>query len=216
MALCGGSLGGALVAYAVKGILSARRDINSNPQTQSQQLPDFYGIALLAPALGIHPEALPPAPLILALRTLSHILPSQGILTPVEHPTYSSPPSSARNYSGRWPLSTSNMLLDLTARRVPEDVKRNNVAAQMEGLPSLYVIVGDRDEIVPVQSVREWYDSVTNLSNGEKTLTVLRGAGHGFFHERSSGRGGKQRTNEFADRLFEWLNDRARKDFGPR
>lgn len=210
MALVGGSLGGALVAYAAKDILSQLGESNNN-------LPEFYGIALLAPALGIHPAAVPPSPVVLALRTLSYLLPSQGILTPIEHPTYACPPSSTRNFSGRWPLSTSSMLLDVTSRRVPDDVKSDKVQSQMKGLPSLLVMVGDKDEIVPLSSVQQWFDSVSNLSSdkGEKTMVVFKGAGHGFFHERVLRGGRKHRTKNafFADGLFERLNGLASKDF---
>ena len=207
MALCGGSMGGALVAYSVKGILQQM------PKSQSQEHPDFYGIALLAPALGVSPQAIPPAPIVMALKTLSYLLPSQGILTPIEHPTYACPPSSTRNFAGRWPLSTSNMLLDLTSHRVPEDVKSNNVQNQMEGLPALCIIAGDKDYIVPISSITQWYEAVTNLSSekGEKKLIVLEGADHGFFHEGGSHKSAKK--NVFAEKLFDWLNDLTSKDF---
>mmetsp|Transcript_29153 Transcript_29153/g.61993 ORF Transcript_29153/g.61993 Transcript_29153/m.61993 type:complete len:434 (+) Transcript_29153:73-1374(+) len=226
MVLSGGSLGGTLVAYAAKGVLSAcdesniehcanDQDQRKMPQSQ-RKYPDFYGIALFAPALGIHPGALPPSPVVVALRALSYLLPSHGILTPIEHPTYACPPSSTRNFSGRWPLSTSSMLLDLTSHRVPNDVEEDKMQNQMQGLPSLFVIVGEKDEIVPVSSVEKWFESVTDLSSdkGEKTMVVLKGAGHGFFHERS--RGSRKRLHEknvFVESLFEWLNDRASKDF---
>mmetsp|Transcript_10186 Transcript_10186/g.22055 ORF Transcript_10186/g.22055 Transcript_10186/m.22055 type:complete len:428 (+) Transcript_10186:129-1412(+) len=224
MVLCGGSLGGALVAYAVKDILAARHEqsrANSNTDaqlTQQPQLecPDFYGITLLAPALGIDPGAIPPSPVVVALRYLSYIFPSQGILTPIEHPTYACPPSSTRNFSGRWPLSTSNMLLDITSRRVPNDVESSNVQTQMEGLQSLCVITGDRDEIVPLTSVMKWFEAVTNLSSddGEKIMIVLKGAGHGFFHERTKWGLKSENTKKlFVDNLFDWLNGLASKDF---
>ncbi len=80
----------------------------------------------------------------------------------------------------------------------------------MEGLPSLYVIMGDKDEIIPLQCVLDWFDAVPLSSdNGEKMLTVLEGAGHGFFHERLKG---SQKKTAF-DYLFEYLNTRAKKDF---
>ena len=208
MALSGGSLGGSLVSYAVNGILSSRGE-------SSAMIPDFHGIALLAPALGINPNALPPTPVVYALRTLSYLLPSPGILTPIEHPTYACPPSSTRNYSGRWPLSTSNMLLTSTANRIPNDVALNKVSCQMDGLSSLFIIAGDRDSIVPISSVQEWFDAVTNLSaeKGEKKIVVLKGADHGFFHERHKGYHGSKKKLFFADSLFEWLDHLAKKDF---
>lgn len=81
------------------------------------------------------------------------------------------------------------MLLNLTSKRVPNNVVSGIVHIQMEGLPSLYVIMGDRDDIVPLQTVLDWFDAVPLSSdNGGKMLTVLKGAGHGFFHERIQGK----------------------------
>ena len=158
MVLSGGSLGGALVVYAVQDIISERSRVTERTNNSSN-IPNFYGIALLAPALGINNRAIPPSPVVLALRALSFILPSQGILTPIEHSEYYAyPVSSTRNFSGQWPLSTSSMLLDLTSVRVPDDVTKNLVHTQLEGLPSLLVIAGEKDEIVPLQNVRDWYD----------------------------------------------------------
>lgn len=206
-AVCGCSLGGALVAYAVPGILSTTTTQRSNIAG-----PDFYGIALLAPSLGVNPVAIPPSPIVLALKALTSIIPSKGILTPVEHPAnYACPPSSTRNYSGRWPLSTSSMLLELTSNRVPNDVVSGHVQYLMEGLPSLYVVMGDKDEIVPLQSVLDWFDVVPLSSdNGRKMLAILKGAGHGFFHERLKG---NNKNNSAFVHLFEHLNKLAKKDF---
>lgn len=213
MALCGSSLGGALVAYATRGVMCARREGASAQEGR----PNFYGACLLAPSLGIRSAAIPPSPVILALRTLSHLLPSQGILTPVEHPEqYACPPSSTRNFSGRWPLSTSNMLLKLTSERIPNDVESGKVSQQMEGLPSLLVMIGEKDEIIPLSSVTNWFEAVTSLSsdNGEKKIIVLEGAGHGFIHERREGRKRKIREQcYYGESLFEWLNGLAIEDF---
>jgi alpha-beta hydrolase superfamily lysophospholipase len=211
-AVCGCSLGGALIAYAVQGILSATRSNNiAGSNTKQNECPDFYGIALLAPSLGVNPGAIPPSPVVAALKALSFLVPSKGILTPIEHPTYACPPCSTRNYSGRWPLSTSSMLLELTSNRVPNDVASGNVQKLMEGSPSLYVIMGDKDEIVPLQSVLDWFDAVPLSSDdGGKMLTVLKGGGHDFFHERL--KGNKMKRTAF-DHLFEYLNRLAKKDF---
>ena len=55
MVLSGGSLGGALVVYAVQDIISERSRVTERTNNSSN-IPNFYGIALLAPALGIkHP-----------------------------------------------------------------------------------------------------------------------------------------------------------------
>lgn len=71
--------------------------------------------------------------------------------------------------------------------------------------------MGDKDEIVPLQSVVDWFDAVPLSSdNGEKMLTVLKGDGHGFFHERL--KGNKKKKTAF-DHLFEYLNACAKKDF---
>ncbi|KAL7501533.1 hypothetical protein ACHAWT_009802, partial [Skeletonema menzelii] len=210
-AMCGGSLGGVLVPFAVEGILAARRNNITSSMTEKKEHPDFYGIALLAPALGVNPAAIPPSPVVAALKALSYFLPSRGIMTPIEHPTYACPPNSTRNFSGHWPLSTSSMLLDVTANKVPNDVVSDNLQQRMEGLPSLYVIMGDKDEIVPLQSVIDWFEAVPLSSDsGEKKLTVLKGAGHDFFHERL--KGDKQKKTAF-EHLFDYLNERAKKDF---
>lgn len=212
IALCGGSLGGALVAYAVKDILSSYNENGVNTSMKSRQTeeemqqnhPKFYGIVLLAPSLGVHQRALPPSPVIAVLKTLSCLLPSHGILTPIEHSEeYSCPPSSTRNFSGRWPLSTASMLLDLTSNIVPSDVLSNRVDGLIEGLASLLVIMGDRDEIVPFDSVQRWFDSVTKLRKitGEKKFIKLKNGRHSFMHERSS--------VDFVDSLFQWLNTHA-------
>ncbi len=185
-----------------------RNNIMMSPE---HERPDFYGIALLAPSFGVDPRAIPSFPVVTALKAISFFLPSRGFMTPVEHPTYACPPSSTRNYSGHWPLSTSSMLLELTSNRVPNDIQAGNVQQRMEGLPSLCVIMGDKDEIVPLQSVVDWFDAVPLSSdNGEKILTVLKGAGHGFFHERL--RGNNKKKTAF-DHLFQYLNTRAKKDF---
>ena len=209
--VCGGSLGGVLVSFAVEGILATRRNNNTSGTIAEQnERPDFYGLALLAPALGVNPGAVPPSPVVAALKTLSFFLPSRGIMTPIEHPTYACPPNSTRNYSGHWPLSTSSMLLDVVSKKVPNDVVSGNLQQRMEGLPSLYVVMGDKDELVPLQSVMDWFDAVPLSSDsGEKVLTVLKGAGHGFFHERSRK---KEKMTAF-DHLFDYLNGRAKKDF---
>lgn len=71
--------------------------------------------------------------------------------------------------------------------------------------------MGDKDEIVPLQSVVDWFDTVPLSSdNGGKMLTVLKGDGHDFFHERL--KGNKKKKTAF-DHLFEYLNMRAKKDF---
>ena len=217
MVLAGGSLGGALIAYSVSDILKAahndqhQSDKNNNTQQQQPQhsltYPEFYGIVMLAPALGIHPDAIPPLPVVMALRALSCLVPSRGILTPIEYPEhYACPSNSKRNFSGHWPLSTSSMLLDVTAKQIPNDIASGQVSKQMEGLSSLLVIAGNKDEIVPLENVQRWFDAVSNLSceNGSKKLVVLQGAGHGFFHERR----GRELSKAFLQDLFTWLKGR--------
>lgn len=74
----------------------------------------------------------------------------------------------------------------------------------------MYVIMGDKDELIPLESVLDFFDAVPlSAENGEKTLTILKGAGHDFFHERL--KGNKKKTA--FDHLFEYLNSRAKKDF---
>ena len=59
-AVCGCSSGGALPAFAVQGILATRRDNINGSSAKQHECPDFYGIALLAPSLGVNPDAIPP------------------------------------------------------------------------------------------------------------------------------------------------------------
>jgi pimeloyl-ACP methyl ester carboxylesterase len=214
--LAGGSLGGALCIYATPSMKHIKSEAANN--SSSKKMPDFYGLALISPALGINPRAIPPSPVVTALRCLSSLLPSHGILTPIEDPShYALPATSTRNFSGHWPLSTSAMLLDVTSHRIPTDIKNNHVHKQLEGLISLLVLMGDRDEIVPLSSVSQWFDSVTNLSSdtGEKTLITVKSAGHGFFHEDIRGTTTQNKHQKGAkdgfESLFVWLNSHSSK-----
>lgn len=94
--------------------------------------PSFYDTALLAPSFGVKLSAMPTCPVATALRTLCYLIPSVGILTPIEK---------------RWRCSQRQ-----TCCRSVLSVKVEN---QMEGLVSLEVIMGDKEEIIPLQSVAD-------------------------------------------------------------
>jgi len=197
--LAGGSLGGSLVAYAARGIIDARREEGSS------DTPGLLGIALLAPALGVDKRAVPPPAVVMALRAASYLIPGQGLMTPDEDPRhYACPPNSKRNFSGRWPLATAGMLLDVTSNIVPRDVESKRVDAQLEGLNSIIIIAGERDQVVPLPCIQEWYDSITCLAEDEKKLHVLKGCDHGFIHDHPEA--------AFIDILFDWCDGLVQKE----
>jgi hypothetical protein len=103
--------------------------------------PYFYDTALLAPSFGVKLSAMPTCPVATALRTLCYLIPSVGILTPIEHQQLTNA------HPKRWRRSQRQ-----TCCRSVLSVKVEN---QMEGLVSLEVIMGDKEEIIPLQSVAD-------------------------------------------------------------
>ena len=194
--LAGGSLGGSLVAYAARDVIDGSRK-EKEKEGDSPDTPLLLGIAMIAPALGVDKRAVPPPAVVMALRAASYLIPGQGLMTPEEDPRhYACPPNSKRNFSGRWPLATAGMLLDVTSNLIPKDVESKRVDSQLEGLESLLVIAGGRDQVVPLECIQAWYDSITCLS--QKKLHVLEGCDHGFLHDHPEA--------AFIDVLFDWCD----------
>ena len=192
-ALCGASLGGALAAYAADNIA---KSMNQEPLFQR-----FLGVALFCPAVAVAPEAIPPYPIVFALRLLSLVAPSTGILTPTEDPShFACPPSSTRNFSGRWPLATSKMLLDVTSTKVLMD-QRIHLTLTMETVPSLLVIAGNKDEIIPVDLIREFVD---HAKLEDKWLEIIPKADHGILVRPKT-------AKICSQKLFEWLTERLQR-----
>lgn len=187
-AISGASLGGVLAAYVADRI-------TSNPRYKAH----FLGAIPIVPAVGVAPEAVPPAPIVGALRVLAAIAPGSGFLTPVEDPShYACPPNTKRNFQGQWPLSTSKMLLDVTSDGVEKD--QNSGKLNMD-IPSLLVIAGERDEIIPVESIASFYQKAK--SQDKELVKVPRGD-----HSLMVG----QKTANFATKIiFKWLNERRDK-----
>ena len=186
-ALCGASLGGVLAAYGADNIRTSGSDILKKK---------FIGVITIVPAVGVAPEALPPAPIVGALRILAAVAPSTGFLTPVEDPShYACPKSSKRNFNGSWPLSTSKMLLDVTSGVVEND---QNSGRLLLDVPSLLVIAGERDDVIPMDAVKSFYDKA--MASDKAFVCVPKGD-HGLMVEK--------RTSKFAnEKMFEWLNAR--------
>ena len=184
-AICGASLGGVLAAYVADRIAS-------NPLYKGR----FIGAVPIVPAVGVAPEAVPPAPIVGALRVLAAVAPSSGFLTPVEDPShYACPPDTKRNFQGSWPLSTSKMLLDVTSGGVEKDQKSGKLNLD---IPSLLVIAGEKDEIIPMDAVESFY---TKAKCTDKRLLKVPRGDHGLMVG--------QKTAKFAtESLFEWLNER--------
>ena len=153
--LCGASLGGALVSYASQNILE---DVGFSRRVS------FSGTLLLSPAVGVDPLVVPPPIVVTCLSILSCILPSVGIegATPTEDPShYNCPPWTNRNFRGAWPLGTSKILLDITSKRLPNDVKSGLLnMLQTKSKHAILVISGGKDPVVPIQTVQNFVDEM--------------------------------------------------------
>ena len=183
--LCGNSLGGILAAYAA--------DIISK---SSIQYPGrLIGVSLIAPAVGVDPKAIPSPIALGGLKLLSLLAPSASIsLTPMEDPiSYAAPKNSTRNYHGYWPLGTSRMLLDVTTQLVKNDLKNNSIS--MNKVKSLILFSGEDDEIVPYNSVKEFFESIKAR---EKALIAVPGAGHDLLYH-------PEYAKEIINQMFQWI-----------
>ena len=192
-ALCGSSLGGVLAAYGSDGV-SRRSRLGGGLEDLSQR---FIGASLFAPAVGVSPEAVPPLLIVYLLRILAFLAPSAGILTPVEDPYhYACPETSTRNFCGRWPLSTSRMLLDVTSDTIRADQESGELALE---IPALLVFAATEDTVVPLESVQDFYSAARAV---DKKLIEVPGADHGLMFEEG--------TAVFVlAKLFGWLNSRT-------
>ena len=184
-AICGASLGGVLAAY-----VSDR--IASNLQYKGR----FIGTVPIVPAVGVATEAVPPAPIVAALRVLAAVVPSSGFLTPVEDPShYACPSNTQRNFQGSWPLSTSKMLLDVTSGGVEKDLNSGKLKLD---IPSLLVIAGENDEIIPMEAVESFY---TKAKCTDKEFVKVPRGDHGLMV-------GQKTAQRACEKIFEWLNER--------
>ena len=186
-ALCGASLGGVLAAYGADYIITSGSEILKK---------NFIGVIPIVPAVGVAPEAVPPAPIVGALRILAAVAPSTGFLTPVEDSShYACPETSTRNFNGSWPLSTSKMLLDVTSGAVESDQNSGRLVLEV---PSLLVIAGERDDIIPLNAVKAFYDKARA---SDKAFVCVPKGDHGLMVE-------KKTSKYAAEKIFEWLNAR--------
>lgn len=170
--LGGNSLGGALAARAAESL-------SREPDAR------LVGIALVAPAVGVSPLAVPPAPVVAALRVAARLFPRADNVpfTPLEDPSsYADPPTSTRNHEGRWPLVTSETLLDLTAHVAPSDVREGRMA--MDRVPDVLLYAGEKDDVVPLAAVRDLHDKIRAA---KKNLIVVPNAGHDLLYAEASG-----------------------------
>ena len=194
-AIGGCSFGGTLSAYAASQIVKPPSSIKLNFPGR------FLGVAPLSPAVGVDPKVTPSFCITQLLKALSCVAPRlQPPLTPLEDPkACSCPPDSKRNFAGNWPLGTSKLLLDVTSNRVKLDLSRSKGHARkldLSGVPSVLVMSGEADEIVPFEFVRAFYDA---LDPNQKEIVGISGAGHDLLTDRP-----------FCDRatsqLFQWMN----------
>ena len=183
--ICGSSLGGILAAYGADFVMKKRKEPGSPFQK-------FLGAIPIVPAVGTAPEAVPSAPIVRALSIFAAIAPSTGILTPKEDPShYACPANTQRNFKGQWPLSTSKMLLDVTSSTVKTDLSQGRLIIDYP----LLVIAGEKDRIVPLKSVEEFFCSAQSKN---KSMFVIPKGDHGLMVE--------ERTAKIAiQRVFEWI-----------
>lgn len=171
--LAGASLGGALAAYASADLLK-----------EAEWNLSFAGTLLLFPAVGVDPAVVPPSFIVACLSALAFFVPSVGIegATPTEDPShYNCPPWTDRNFSGPWPLGTSKLLLDITSKRVPSDLEsgllnllqpRTTKGTTLRH--SILVISGDKDQVVPIQSVRNFIDCMKARVDVTKNISTSK------------------------------------------
>ncbi|GFH59134.1 hypothetical protein CTEN210_15610 [Chaetoceros tenuissimus] len=171
--LTGSSLGGSLCAYASQHISTNVADYPNH----------FNGVALLAPAVGVDAAVVPPSPVVQCLRLMSCIAPSaQTPFTPYEDSThYNCPENTNRNFSGHWPLATSKMLLDVTSNTIPNDIMEGKLS--LENVGAVVVIVGEKDNVVPLEAVEKFYNGVNAT---KKELVRIKNAGHDLMFRNSS------------------------------
>lgn len=186
IALCGNSMGGAIAAYCADRV---RADARTRDR--------FVGAVLISPAVAVDPAAVPSAPVVLGLRALAWWAPAATLdalgLTPLEDPShYECPRGSKRNYSGRWPLASSKMLLDVCLG-VPAD----QAAGRLTMDCPLLVLCGDADDFIPAGALRRFVDAAAAPA-ADKELRVVAG-GHALLCEA--------RGEQLAGEVMAWLEN---------
>ena len=177
LVLCGSSLGGVLVAYATQQMMMHRKT------DEERHTCNLVGSLLLSPAVGVDPKVIPSWFIVAALSLLAWILPSEGIMTPLEDPShYNCPSTTSRNFSGHWPLATSKLLLDITSRIVPSDIQSgtlNLVKAlatiaekRTSPTPIITVVSGDKDPVVPIEAVRYFVSTMNDTTGTTSAATT--------------------------------------------
>ena len=187
--IAGSSFGGVLCIYAAEKI-----------STDSDSFPsNFRGVVPICPAVGVDPNVIPSMPIIQCLRLMSYIAPAaQTSFTPLEDPThYNCPSDSQRNFSGHWLLSTSKMLLDVTSRKVPKDIKEGKLTLSSVG--AILLISGDDDNVVPIDSVR-LFNNAVKAENSQ--FMIVRNAGHDLLLKASS-------AKKVLNAMFDWITENA-------
>jgi pimeloyl-ACP methyl ester carboxylesterase len=133
------------------------------------------GVVSVTPAVGVDPEVLPPSWMVSTLSLLSSVFPAAQVpFTPREDPSqYNCPPTTTRNFDGHWPLAVSKCLLDLTSRRVPDDVANGRLT--LKHIPRVVLLAGGRDAMIPLEAIEALE---AQLQAPSKELVVLPKAGH--------------------------------------
>jgi len=197
-AIGGMSFGGILSAYAASMIVQKKP---STSELLQPQFPGrFLGVVPLVPAVGVNPKAIPSYYIIQALKILAYIAPRlQPSLTPLEDPgKYNCPPDTKRNFAGHWPLATSKLLLDVTSSKVRTDLIRKNISGgklDFTDVPSVLVIAGEDDDMVPFEAVKTFYDAITPEV---KEIVVVPKAGHDLMTVQPC-------CDQATSALFRWL-----------
>ncbi len=193
--LSGSSFGGTLALYASEYISrrKERQETESADGTSSQYdkeedivndeelWKDFFaqgvlaGVVAVTPAIGVDPEILPPGWMISSLSLLSFTFPKAQLpFTPMEDSSqYDCPPTTTRNFKGRWPLAISKFLLDLTSQIAPNDVAKGRLS--LKNIPRVLLLAGGKDLMIPLSSCRALEAQIQAPS---KELVVLPKVGH--------------------------------------
>jgi len=190
-AICGHSAGGSVAVYVADALRSTH---GVNMCTGSTLL----GAALLAPAVGANPDMVPPRLMVAALRVLAWVAPGvRPPVTPVEDPShYAMPLDSTRNFSGRWPLATARMLLDL-GPQVAFDRKHGGLGICFPVL----VVAGKSDHVVPMAAIEAVFGDNDGGATAEGTsgpVEFLRVRGG---HQMVAEKGG----DKVVVQIFDWL-----------
>jgi alpha-beta hydrolase superfamily lysophospholipase len=177
--LTGDSLGGVLAIYA------------------AAHLDQLAGIATIAPAVGVAPQAVPHWTIVAGLKALAWLAPALQVpsLTPYEDPSqYNCPSNTQRNFMGHWPLATCRTLLEVTSHRVPNDNATHGVLT-LKNISNMLVIAGAKDPIVPLQCIQDFYEQVESTN---KVIKVVQRAGHDLLFQ-------PKYSKQVTQALMDWL-----------